>query len=301
MLFNALFGYAQTNGKWSQYYLNPFFINPSATASEEKTSVNFSHRSQWVGLSEGSKVTSFNFETPLVFNSVGIGGGFMSDEEFGQKTLTGLLSASYKINMWSGKLHYGMYFGVQQFVQNTDLFVAQNPSDEALTNTSSILPDMGAGLMYRSDKLELFISGKHFIQASIFDNGLMRQNVHYYFGSSYSILKTKKIEVKPIGIFRHVRNLPLQAQLGVVLEKENVFFTGIQMGTAKEVSMNLGLNLAPYIKQEIQLSYAYEWSWSNLADYHQGTHELMIRYNLHKRPDVKSIRKRKPIKQLIDF
>ena len=301
LVFVSYSAWSQTSGKWSQYYVNPFFINPASTASSEKSSINIGHRSQWSGLDQGLKVSSVNLEVPLRFKSVGLGVGLVNDVEYGQKTVSSFLSASYKINLWSGKLHYGMYFGAQQYSQNTDLFVAQNQSDVAFQKASIIVPDLGAGLLYLGKKLEAFLSAKHLIQSSYFESNLMRQHVHYYFGTSYEFLEKGKYKVKPISVFRYVHELPLQAQLGVVFEKEGVFFTALQWSTGKDVSANAGFNLAPYIGQDIQLSYAYEWSWSELANYHRGTHEFMIKYCFHKKPDIDAIRKKKPIKQLIEF
>ncbi|MFT4984527.1 MAG: type IX secretion system PorP/SprF family membrane protein, partial [Flavobacteriales bacterium] len=73
--------YGQQEAMISQFVMNTMAINPGYTGYREQQSINFTHRSQWIGF-EGAPMTDvLTFDMAFEGNkSMAIGGSLMHDK-----------------------------------------------------------------------------------------------------------------------------------------------------------------------------------------------------------------------------
>jgi type IX secretion system PorP/SprF family membrane protein len=57
--------YAQDQANFTQYYLNPYILNPSFAGIDGKTSVSLIYRRQWMNIDGGPSVANFSLHTPI--------------------------------------------------------------------------------------------------------------------------------------------------------------------------------------------------------------------------------------------
>ncbi|HYF68352.1 MAG TPA: PorP/SprF family type IX secretion system membrane protein [Ohtaekwangia sp.] len=87
---------AQDQTNFTQFYLNPYTINPSYAGFDGRTAITLIYRKQWSTLDDGPQISNLSFHTPLS-QRAGFGLSVINDER-GLLKSTGLaLSFSYSI------------------------------------------------------------------------------------------------------------------------------------------------------------------------------------------------------------
>ncbi|MEM9835891.1 MAG: type IX secretion system membrane protein PorP/SprF, partial [Bacteroidota bacterium] len=98
----------------------------------------------------------------------------------------------------------------------------------------------------------------------------------------YSLTYIGNWEVKPALLFRS-DGVQSQAEISVVAQHDNNIFLGTSFRgyneqTIDAVILMAGLNVSP----QITLAYAYDITLSNLQTVQNGSHEIVVKYNLGK-------------------
>src|SRR5688500_13602883 len=55
----------QDQANFTQFYLNPYILNPSFAGIDGKTSVSFIYRRQWMNIDGGPSIANFSLHTPI--------------------------------------------------------------------------------------------------------------------------------------------------------------------------------------------------------------------------------------------
>src|SRR5688500_13053574 len=56
---------AQDQANFTQFYLNPYTLNPSFAGIDGKTAISFIYRKQWVDIDGGPSIANFSLHTPI--------------------------------------------------------------------------------------------------------------------------------------------------------------------------------------------------------------------------------------------
>jgi len=152
---------------YSQYLQNGIMINPAYTGTRGALSAFLSYRMQWMGTDGAPSIQSISLHSPMKNDKVALGlmGQFM---KYGVTKATSIYANyAYHIRLAKGKLSFGMKAGVD--MSNTDFTSIRetltNPEDDVfLTNDKPyVLPNVGAGIYYFSDKLFAGVSVPSFL------------------------------------------------------------------------------------------------------------------------------------------
>ena len=169
-----------------------------------------------------------------------------------------------------------------------------NLSDPSLPQgkVSGVMADVGLGLFYNDENLELAISGRHLNRPSFtFDQtGTYTLLRSYYISGRYTYqLADDRLEAQP-SVFFKTDPASWQADFNMALLYDKRYWGGIGYRIGDAVIITFGTELWNGIK----FGYSYDVSISALSRYNSGSHEFYLAYSflLYKKHDhqYKSVR-----------
>jgi type IX secretion system PorP/SprF family membrane protein len=139
---------------YSQYLQNGLLINPAYAGSRGALSGFLSYRMQWMGIDNAPVFQTISLHAPMKNDKIALGimGQFMQYGVTRSKSI--YASYAYNIKLGPGKLSFGLKGGVD--ISNTDYtgLALADPGDPLfMENGKYILPNIGAGIYYYSNKL----------------------------------------------------------------------------------------------------------------------------------------------------
>ena len=140
---------------YSQYLQNGLMINPAYTGSRGALSGFLSYRMQWMGTKGSPVIQSLSLHSPMKNNKVALGllAQFM---QFGFTKSTSIYASyAYRIQLSKGIISMGIKGGADLSNTNFSGILLANPADRVFTSNDKpyVLPNVGAGVYYNSEKL----------------------------------------------------------------------------------------------------------------------------------------------------
>lgn len=264
---------------FSNYHMN--IINPAFAGVNDETVILSSVRKQWSGVEYAPETQAISFGTTLGKN-LGFGLSVVNDVSFVEKQTFLGADFSYKLQLGrDSDLYFGVRLGGSTFNVNTAGLESYNIiSDPNLSSISEFNPNVGVGLIFKTEKLYVSLSAPRLLNSYSAKNNDLKANLfsqtpHFYLGSGYNIdLDTASfLELKPSLLLSYVKGAPLTYELNTMLDINDVFEIGV-----------LYRNEATYAaKSIIKISnrfffgFAYEISSRELASA-GNTNEFFIRF-----------------------
>jgi type IX secretion system PorP/SprF family membrane protein len=151
---------------YSQYLQNGLMINPAYTGSRGALCAFMSYRMQWMGTKGAPVIQSVSLHTPMKNDRVAL--GIMAEfMQFGFTKSTSIYgNYAYHIRVGKGKVSFGLKGGVDMSNTNYSGITLTKPGDPVfLANDKPyVLPNVGAGVYYFSDKLFAGVSVPQFLR-----------------------------------------------------------------------------------------------------------------------------------------
>ena len=319
-LFLAGFGLqvmAQQQPLFTNFLLNGYLYNPALAGAEDHLDLRTSFRKQWVNL-PGSPTTTYgsingavnqrdlNKEelgslpmrgaSTIKFKNVaplkirhGVGGYFINDQ-------AGLINRNnlgigYSIHLPLNHHYYlaiGATVGAHFF--NLDNPTLRDQGDDAFAGSQSFgtLPDGQFGLYLYNERLQVGLSGNQLFanrmsfaaqNKAVSYNNLTR---HFFGTVAYRFSLDTDFDLMPVGIVRYTENSPFSLEGGAKIRYRNSFWAGGTYRFGDAVTGLVGLSLYKFV----DLSYAYDFSTSQIQKASIGTHEIVIGFRFYnKRPN----------------
>lgn len=270
---------------YSQYLQNGLMINPAYTGSRGALSGFLSYRMQWMGTKGSPVIQSASLHTPMKNDKVALGlmAQFM---QFGfTKSTSVYASYAYHVRIGNGKLSFGLKGGAD--MSNTDYskIILTKSGDPVFTQNDKpyVLPNVGAGLYYFSDRLfagvsvPAFLSYKKTATNSVqayhsFDEydiifsagGLITFSQFFKFKPSvlvdYSLQSTKKLT---------------QLDINGNFILADLVWLGGSWRTSEEVAVGI---LQFQIKPQFMFGFSYDYPVGRMNSYSKGSSEFILRY-----------------------
>lgn len=275
--------FAQQDALFSQYMFNMMLINPAYTGSRDIISLNAMYRKQWVNVPGAPETMTFSTDAPFRNETMG-GGLVVYNDKIGVTTNTGFYANyAYRVRLSNNStLAMGASLGLNNYNANfTKVMADENGelNDKAFaSNINKVLPNIGAGLYYSNDKFYLGLSLPHVLNNKLDkDQGLTaRQYRHAYLMAGYVFTLNHHFKLKPSTLIKDVYGAPIQVDLNANLWMYDKFAVGLSYRSLA----------APVFIAEIQLlhqlrfGYAFDYTHNRIRNYNNGTHEIMLRYEL---------------------
>lgn len=275
---------AQQDEMYTQFFSNTMVLNPAYAGSHEAISAMAIYRNQWVGFEGSPKTLAFTAHTPLFRNTSGIGIGITNDKIGIFRNMILEASYAFRIQFPWGKVSMGFSGRVKQIQMDW------NDTNPLLLDTSipyadnnTFLPNVGAGLYFYNDFMYLGASAPHIIENdlnlqaennTIVSEASIKRHYIAMAGGIYKINNTFKL--KPGILVKYVANTPLQIDYNLSLIISDKVLVGLALRSKDAFSAMAQL----YLSNQMSIGYAYDFSFSELAQYQKGSHEVFIAIDL---------------------
>jgi type IX secretion system PorP/SprF family membrane protein len=270
---------------YSQYLQNGLMINPAYTGSREVLSAFLSYRMQWMGTRGSPVIQSVSLHTPLKNDKVALGilAQFM---QFGFTKSTSIYANyAYHIKVGKGKLSFGLKGGAD--LSNTDYtgILLTNSGDPVFTVNDKpyILPNVGAGLYYYSDKLFAGVSVPSFLSYKKTGTGSV-QAFHSFneydivFSAGGLITFSQLFKFKPSLLIDYsMQNTKKLTQFDINgnFIIADLIWLGGSWRTSEEVAVGI---LQIQLNPQMMFGFSYDYPAGRMNSYSKGSSEFIFRY-----------------------
>jgi type IX secretion system PorP/SprF family membrane protein len=274
--------FAQISPSFTQFFMNPYRINPSYAGIEGRPVIYLAHRQQWVGIEDAPVTTTFSIHTPMN-NGLNLGADFYHDSRGILNTNSFLFTAGYSI-AFSQKdyLRFGISGGLG--FRNIDLSQVDNPSDPALLNVveNNMFINGNFGVSYHTGYFSVGIAIPNLFEpnlnnTSTFENGEIAPFNEVVFNTSYRFyFGLDDYAFEPQILYRYSNLLPKQYELAGIFHLKNIVWVG---GSFRQ---NYGVSALGGIKFKNQMAFGYSYGMGlqSLSGIGASTHEFSFSLQL---------------------
>lgn len=273
-ILSSSFVFAQQDPQFSQNMFNRLYPNPGYAGTNDAICGTLLYRDQWDKFGGGPVSAVFGLDAPIKALHGGLGLSLLTDKANLENNFNLKLAYSFHLDVGAGKLGIGIDGGLLQ-KSFSNGFIAVDANDEKIpAGESDSKFDLGAGLFYNSEKFYLGLSATH-LTAGEFEFSKVTYEVvpHYYFNGGINFELTPSLKLTP-SFFLKSDAKETQLDINANLHIKDRFWIGASYRLEDAVVFMAGITLF----ENLRLGYSYDMGISDLKDYHNGTHELMLGY-----------------------
>lgn len=284
---------AQQPAQYSLYMLNKFNWNPAYAGLDNSLSINGVYRKQWSGLEGSPETQSLNAHLPVYILGGGMGIQVENDVLGPEHWTSANLAYSYQLDLGGKILSLGVSGGIVQREINGRLIRTPEGSynsgerehnDPSLPFDleSAITPTFNAGVYFQSEKLEAGLAMRHLneataefgtFQLSLVRNYFFTLNSHFELGRIFSIHPSVMVQSDAT---------QTQIDFSMLIQYDEKFFAGGSVRGYNTNSLDAAALLMGYqLSEKLSVAYAYDFTLSALQNVSNGSHEIVVNYNLN--------------------
>ena len=280
--------FSQQSPMFTQYYFNPFVINPAIAGTNNYYQIRTNNRFQWVGFGDGPITNCLSVYGPHGSKKfdMGYGANIMSDITGPTSRLA--VNGSYAYNFAISndiRLSLGANFGILQYkIDGTQLTLPDTKTPDPTLNTSvvysTIVPDASiGGYLYSTNFNVGFAANQLFNNKIKFEekDALNRLKTHFYLTGFYKYYVNRDFQLEPGVIIKAVRPAPIQVDLTIRVIYQNMVSGGIAFRSKDAFSVMVGYTY----DNKISIAYAYDVGVTAIRKYNSGSHEIMLAYRFN--------------------
>ncbi|MGD0753917.1 MAG: type IX secretion system membrane protein PorP/SprF [Bacteroidales bacterium] len=264
------------------YVVNALAINPAFAGCQDALSLTASYRDQWVGFNDSPKSYILSVHTPVFNDRVGLG-LLVENNSIGIFKETSILgNYAYRMELQEGKLALGLGFGVTVYNTAWNELVAADANDIQLMNnpTSAVLPAFSLGTYYYTKKYFIGISMPLFLSYELdkstgkykIDNNLSGSN--YFFTTGYEFGISPQVKFLPSLLIKYHPNNTIQIDYNAQFSLKDRIWMGIGYRN-KDILVGM---LQCQLNYQIRMAYSYDYDFSSIGKYMNGSHEIVLNY-----------------------
>lgn len=284
---------AQQTPQWTQYILNKYAINPAFGGLEQSLSITTGIRSQWNQFPGSPKTQIINAHLPLYFLKGSAGMSLINDQTGALRRTIVSASYNYVHDASWGLLSVGLRVGGQQVrldgraLRTPDGVYIDQTFDHldprlSATDVAGFSPIWSLGLYYIKDALEVGLTLDNTPGSNIEAGATRLSNSSAMsFFASYQYDVTDDIAVVP-NVFVKSESGQTQVDIGA-LGYYQQFFGGLGLRGLGGNSLDaLGIIAGTKLSPKLRISYSFDIGLSDLGQFHDGSHEFIVNYNLQR-------------------
>lgn len=268
---------------YSQYMFNSFLINPATAGSVSYFPIRLTVRDQWAGLNQSPRTQAISAHGLINGRSEAVG-GYLFNDKYGPISRTGALVAfahHLNIDKYNSKLALGLSIsGFQIKLDQRDLNL-NDVNDPIISGAieQKFMPDAAFGAYYYSEKYYAGVSAAQLFQfkVNLGENATKQSALvrHYYFMAGYNFEVSKDIDVEPSFLLKQTKGTAFQGDINARVYYKKDYWLGISYRTSDAIIAFLGVKYKDFV-----VGYAFDYTTSIVGDYSNGSHEIMLGYNL---------------------
>ena len=273
---------AQQRPLQSLYMYDPLLVNPAYAGTQTQLSGTAIFRNQWVNLEGSPQTFTATAHSGFMQNRVGMG-IILANDIIGihnDLSLYGVYSYRVKLDRTTS-LSMGLQGGFNNFKSDYGKLTIKHQNDLNLTGTlQKFLPNFGAGLYLRHKSFYVGLSVPYLINNKLVFNTslsqLSKQRRYYYLTGGFSKQISPYAQWMPSIMIRQQEMAPLSFDINstIVLYRTVGFGVSYRLGNGVIGLFELQLN------ENFHVGYAYDFTTSDLNQFSNGTHEIMVNYRV---------------------
>lgn len=306
---------AQQRPQYTQYIFNNYLLNPALSGTENYADIKVGHRSQWSGIENAPKTSflsahwslggDYLWGNPLSLPEKGddpmsrsylqnytaspahhgMGVMMVSDKAGPISRIDAGLSYAYHLRMsGTNNLSVGVYAGVSRIALDMKQITLENPNDPALAGAivSQFKPDLSMGVWYYGARFFAGISAQQILPqklafTSSADYSTGKSVPHLFLTSGYKLFVDERISAIPSVMVKRVEGLPISFDMNLKFDYQNKVWIGGSYRKSDSFSAMAGINF----KRFLNLTYAYDFTVSELNTISNGSHEIVLGFQLN--------------------
>lgn len=287
----ALTSKAQQDPMYTQYMFNMQTINPAYAGTWESLSFMVLGRQQWTGIDGAPQTYTFSMQAPLKNERVALGFNLISDKVGLEKRFYVFGDYSYLIPVSEkSSLRLGLKGGFTNYSNNLSAYNT-NSSGSGIVDPAfqgeidtKFMPNFGVGAFLYSKKYFVGFAVPKIINNE-FENNYNNYSVsselrHYFLTAGMVFDLGENIKFKPTMLtkasFTSETGSPVQFDLTANFLIKERFWLGAMYRTGDAY----GFIAQWIIDKKLRIGYAYDITTTNLGNYQNGSHEIMLSYEI---------------------
>ncbi len=281
--------HAQQDPHYTQYMYNMNVMNPAYAGSKENLALGLLYRQQWVNIEGAPKTATLSAHSPVGKN-VGLGLSVISDKIGPVEENNIYTDFSYTLNLGEDRrLAFGLKAGatfhkVGLFSEIGNGYVQQSGDPAFSENTSNTYLNLGGGFFYYTNKYYVSFSVPNIMKSTHLDvtnNGeefqFGNETPHYFLTGGYVFDLSENTKFKPSVMVKSAFNAPTSFDVSANF----LFFEKFEAGASYRLDDSFSGMVNYTITPNIRIGYAYDYIVSDLKTTTQGSHELMLLFDLN--------------------
>ena len=303
LLFFAYCLRGQQPAQYSMYMLNQLNWNPAYAGLDHSLSLTGVYRRQWNGLIEsnsgdyvGPTSQYVGVHMPLYLASGGVGLQLENDQLGAERWTSVTLAYNYQLFLGSGILSFGIGGGlIQRSLDGSKLrtpdgnyegntIIEHNDNILPTGTVSAQVPSFNAGVYFQGEWLEAGLAVRHLVEEKAdFTTFSLQLTRNYFFTLGLNFDVGNSFSIHPSAFVRS-DFIQTQTDLSVRVRYNDNVFGGLGLRGYNSDNIDAVTFMAGFkLNENINFGYAYDLILSDLNVVSNGSHEIMLNYNLNKR------------------
>lgn len=287
---------AQQEPTYTQYYFNNQVVNPAYAGTWNNLGFLVIGRHQWAGMDGAPTTYTLSVQSPTRFRNVALGLNVISDRAGFENRQMANLDYSYRVQLnRQNFLRLGIKAGITSYSVDFSRYQGYpgDPADPAFMGEikNKIMPNFGVGGYLYNEHYYLGLSMPRILKSE-FRNNFNNHSVtaemrHLFLTGGYVFELNRDLHFKPTFLSRFVWGAPTLIDLTAnFLIKEHLW-----LGANYRINDSFGFIAQWLFDNQLRVGYAVDFSIAKLRSFQNGTHEVMVSYELGSRRNWSSPRK----------
>lgn len=285
--------FAQQDEQYTQFMFNKLRYNSAYAGSNNALNFTAIYRNQWINFNGAPKTQIVSFDMPVANYRVGLGGNVVVQTIGITDMATAEAAYAYRVptNNIGGSLSFGLSTSARYIRSNYNQANPTQPRDldEAIPvgRQSKIVPNFGAGVYYNTETFYLGFSAPRLLESNIdFADAedkldISREVRHFYFMGGVVFQIADPVKLQPQALLKYTPDAPFDADvnLSVILLDRFTVGASYRIGGSLETSYGESADVlvAAQVTDNILIGAAYDFTFTEVKDYSNGSVEVAVR------------------------
>jgi type IX secretion system PorP/SprF family membrane protein len=283
--------FCQQENHYTQFMYNKLLLNPAFAGAREVTTVSAMYRQQWAGF-EGAPVSQLiSFDSPILGKKIGLGFN-LHHHTIGQVNDNFMANIDYSYSLIKTKemnLKLGLggtfrYFKMDLFNLNTGS-VGLDPAQLSSTENRVMNGNIGLGVYFAYKEFYIGASVPNLISnklGNLSSTPTAQTKPHFYGMMGAMLPIADKIDIKPALIVKYSQDSPFSTDANVSFVFNKKFNLGASYRTGYSTKgESIDALVFFQINEKMGIGASYDYGLSDLKKYHNGSYELLLRYDFN--------------------
>lgn len=275
----------QQDPMFTQYNFNTQTINPAYAGTWESMGFLVLGRYQWVGMDGAPTTYTFSMQTPTRKEKVALGINVINDQIGREQRLSLYGDYSYRLKISEQSyLRLGLKFGVTNYNNILSNYLQNDEDGRDPMSDGEIdvryMPNYGIGGFLYSKNYYIGFSVPKIIRNEFKDNfanfSTRSELRHFFLIAGYVFDLSDDFKFKPTFLTKATMGAPVDFDFTANFLIRDQFWLGAMYRTGDSYGF-----IAQWVfDKKLRLGYAIDFTTTKLQRFHNGTHELMVSYEL---------------------